>query len=35
VLVGGMPFADPSGVDAGEVLWNSDPLDLPCSMMLI
>ena len=35
VLVGVMPNADPSGVDAGEVLWGSDPLNHPYSMMLM
>ena len=33
MLVGVMPFAGPSGVDAGEVLWGSDLLEHSSSMM--
>ena len=35
VLVGVMPYADPSGVDAGEVFWGSDPLNHLSSMKLM
>ena len=35
MLVGGMPYAGPSGVDAGGILWGSDPLNHPFIMMLM